>query len=132
MIMKTWSYGVLATLLIGCASSPPPGPSAPSGSVPGVMDKTRPPAQQNGFASRAECEKLVDHLDSVIFLTGHEQAVFRAPSQRPGFLRARVDECTVTVDRYDRDCLAGSHDVATANRCGSRFFADTVRAYRYQ
>ena len=130
--MRTWSFGLIATLFLGCASSPPPGPQAPSGSVPGVMDQTRPPPKSSGLATRAECEKLVDHLDSVIFLTGHERAVFRAPNQSPGFIRSRVDECTVTVDRYDRDCLFGSHDVSTASRCGSRFFADTMTAYRRQ
>ncbi len=123
---------LLATGILGCASSPPPGPSAPSGSVPGVMDETRPPPRSNAFATRDECEKLVDHIDKIYFLSGREREIFRAPNQRPDWHRSRVDACTVTVDRHDRDCLFGSNDISTAARCNSRFFADTMAAYRFQ
>jgi len=121
-----------ALALAACASSPPPGPMAPSGSVPGVMDPVRPPPRgPNALTSRPDCDKLVDHLDSVVAMTGHV-SLFRAPNQDPGWHRSRVDECTISVDKYDRDCLFGSHDINTAQHCGSRFFADTMRAYRFQ
>jgi hypothetical protein len=128
--LLTVSLLAAAALGPGCASSPPKGPYAPSGSVPGVMDETRPPPGPSGFTSRPDCDKLVDHLDKLYFMSSHEREIWRAPNQRPGWHRARVDECTITVDHYDRDCLLGSNDLSTAAQCNSKFFADTLQSYR--
>jgi hypothetical protein len=132
--MRNLIATLIATSCVACASAPPPapGPYAPAGSVPGVMDETRPPPAPGKFASRPDCDKLVDHLDSVIMLSGTQKNIFQARNQTPDWHRARVDECTVTVDQSDRDCLFGSHDLSTAERCGSRFFADTLRAYHFR
>ncbi len=132
--MRKLIFAVISVGWLACGGSQQaaPGPYAPSGSVPGVMDETRPPPAPSGFASRPDCEKLVDHLDSIFMLSGRNQQIFRAPNQRPDWHRSRVDECTIKVDRYDRDCLLGSHDISTAQRCNSKFFADTMQAYRFQ
>jgi hypothetical protein len=119
---------------LGCASSPAPAPepSRPSGSVPAVAEEANPPSKPNAFTSREDCEKLVDHIDSITFLSGHEHDAFKAPNQNPNWHQSRVDECTITVDKHDRQCLFGSHDLNTASHCNSRFFADTMAAYRFQ
>src|SRR5258705_252362 len=104
--MKTSILSLSLCGLASCAGTQQPaGPMAPSGSVPGVMDEVRPPPEATSqFTSRADCDKLVDHLDSVLSLSGRV-SLFRARNQTAGFHRSLVDECTITVDHYDRDCL---------------------------
>jgi len=81
--MTKYLLAAISVAFLGCAASPPPGPTAPSGSVPGVMEEVRRPPGGDGFTSRADCDKLVDHIDSIA-------------------------------------------------QCNSRFFADTMQAYRNQ
>jgi len=119
-----------------CAGSQPAPPQepvavapAPAGSVPGAVARPAQP-HPGDFATTPECEKLVDHIDAIYFLSGHERRSFEAPNQDPEWHQSRVRECTISVSPTDRDCLFGSQDVATASHCESRFFADTIQAYR--
>src|SRR5262245_47175258 len=116
-------YTILAILLAGCASAPPPEPTA------------RAPGGER-FVSRADCDKLVDHLDEVRFISvqpapsGYRSDAFRAQNQSPDWHRARVDECTISVTPRDYVCLTNARDLYYANQCNSRFFASTMASYR--
>jgi hypothetical protein len=117
-------YLLLAALLGACASTEPQSPTAAA-----AVD-TAPHPGGASFATREECEMLVDHLDEVRFLSRPEPDVFRAHNQSPDWHRARVDECTITVDKRDLACLMRSRDLTTSSLCGSRFFASTLQSYR--
>ncbi len=111
---------ILAVLLGACATSPPQ-----------QQATARPPGAYQ-LTSRPDCEKLVDHLDEIRFLSTQPPArdVFRAQNQSPNWHRSRVDECTITVDSHDYACLMRARDLTTAHYCNSRFFASTMASYR--
>jgi hypothetical protein len=118
-------------LLGACGASPHqgPGPYAPSGSVPGAVGETTPPAGPPRFATRQECDELVDHIDAIRSLSTPGPRSFKAPNQSPDWHRSRVNECTVTVNQLDLACLMRARDIATAARCNSRFFASMMTNY---
>ena len=112
-------YTIFAILLVGCASAPPAEPTA------------RAPGAER-FVSRADCDKLVDHLDEIRFLSTRPASsdAFRAQNQSPDWHRARVDECSISVTPRDYACLTNARDLYYANQCNTRFFASTMASYR--
>jgi hypothetical protein len=128
---------LLCVLVLSCAcgssSQQAPGPATPSGSVVGGF--TPPVEGTPAFASHADCERLVDHIDEVRFLSsppapaGVKTDVFRAQNQDPNWHRARVEECTITVDSHDYVCLMRARDTETAWHCNAKFFASTMASY---
>ncbi len=90
-----------------------------------------PPAQASGreasrWATRAECEQLVDHLQKIVFLDrqvspGHPRYdAFMAQEQDPQWWQSHVDQCTITVTKGDYDCLMRANDTRTADQCYRR------------
>jgi len=127
----------LALAACGGATQQAPSPYAPTpaGSVVGA-EAGQPVARPAGFATRPDCEKLVDHIDEIRFLSappaprGARTNIFRAQNQSPDWHRARVDECTITVDPHDYVCLMKARDTTTASYCNAKFFASTMASYR--
>jgi hypothetical protein len=115
-------YITLAMILGACASSAPPQQEQATARPPGTYQ----------LATRPDCEKLVDHLDEIRFLSGSPapRDVFRAQNQSPNWHRSRVDTCTISVDPHDYACLMRARDLTTAQYCNSRFFASTMESYR--
>jgi len=94
---------VLAVLLsAGCASNP---------SVPSTRT----------FATRGACEKVVDHLDALVFLQTapgiDRNQLFRAPNLHPVEHTRRVDSCTIQLSQADADCILAANDLPQVDNC---------------
>src|SRR5262249_33215974 len=127
----------LTVAACGGATQQAPNPYAPtpSGSVVGA-EPGQPVTGPQGFTARPDCEKLVDHIDEIRFLSappapaGPNANILRAQNQSPDWRGARVDDGTITADPHDYVCLMRARDTTTAWHCNAKFFASTMASYR--
>jgi hypothetical protein len=112
--MRKWILTILAAAAGGCATSQP--------SPPVTAETAANPAR---WATRQECQQLVDHLDKIVFLNrqvspARQYPAFLAPEQDPRWWERSVDQCTITVTRSDYECLMRANDTRTADQCYQR------------
>jgi hypothetical protein len=110
------------------AAAPTPAVTvAPAEPVAEVTESA--PASVASAASKPDCEKLVEHIDTVALMEQTGSTVV-TPNLQPSWHKARVRACTSTVDERVRDCLLKAKDLKSADRCKSSFFAETIKSYR--
>jgi hypothetical protein len=102
--MKTWM--VAAFLLAGCGAS-------------SSSSTAQNPDPRKTWASRPECEQLVDHLEGIVLLDRgpNRPDIFQAANLNPANRQHRVDTCTITVTKKDHACLSAANDTRQLEEC---------------
>jgi hypothetical protein len=116
---------MLAGLAVAaCGGTQQRAPAQASGAPLRDVGEERAKASQ--FATRPQCERLVDHLEAVTFLSRQKTRfrvlapTFRAENQSPREHQARVDQCTITISRADYECLMAANDTYMLDQCQQR------------
>jgi hypothetical protein len=96
--------------VFGCAASSHQ--TAATTPTPGNDDPNR-------WATRPECEKLVDHTLAVLDLDREHppKNLYLANEQNPDARRTMVDKCTISLNKATYDCMMAAHDTNYMNQC---------------